>query len=288
MRLIRFSLGLTLAVTWSLSAYGAAIAAPPAPTTTCPAEASGSISGTGVAVGVGQVCIVVHPVQSGPATRWVDCRAGMGAECDAQIAACGAPTLSDRPRLEETVQADGSWSVTGRSCGSRGQVLSRPVGPSPVDAYARVVRLLPVPRVAVAPGHGPTLVNIETIFWVDSAADRSLGTVNLLGALVRLRISVASVAWSFGDGGSVVSPNLGRAYTLADPCSTAQCAGYFGHTYATTGAFAVRARITWRGQFSVDGGPWRDVRSPAGGAEVTGPVSTVPVRVVQARGVLIG
>jgi hypothetical protein len=129
---------------------------------------------------------------------------------------------------------------------------------------------------------------MQTIFWVNSAADQSLGPVTLLGHQVGLRIHATATAWAFGDGITDTSAGLGRPYTAADGCGDAICAGYFGHTYASTGAMTISATVTWAGEFSVDGGPWRGIANPASGANtVDGPAATRPIAVIQARGVLV-
>jgi hypothetical protein len=160
---------------------------------------------------------------------------------------------------------------------------------TPFDAYAAVVKLVPSPAIGAAPGAGRTLVNIETIFWVNSGQDRDLGPATLLGHRVGLRIHARTSTWTFGDGSGDSAAGLGRPYEAADGCAAAQCEGYFGHTYVGTGAVVVTATVTWAGEFSVDGGPWRGIGNPVTGANtVDGPAATRPMTVVQARGVLVG
>jgi len=48
-------------------------------------------------------------------------------------------------------------------------------------------RLLPHPMIGSAPPGHVTLVNIETVLWVNTAPERQLGTVNLLGRRVDIR-----------------------------------------------------------------------------------------------------
>src|SRR5437879_13902460 len=94
-----------------------------------------------------------------------------------------------------TRQPDGSYQLTGHNCFTprRQRVTAN-------DAYEEVKRLVPHPAIGIAPPGGKTLVNIETLFWVSTAATRSLGTVTLLGHRVGLEATVQHVAWDFGDG----------------------------------------------------------------------------------------
>ncbi len=143
-------------------------------------------------------------------------------------------------------------------------------------------RLLPHPGIGTAPAGNVTLVNIETVLWVQTPADRTLGTVTLLGHRVTLRAHVQTVRWNFGDGTAGETSSPGKAYTDADPCRTAQCADYFGHTYLHTGEVAIAAQLTWTGQFRVDGGAWQPIAGT-----VTAAATSETIRVKEARGVLV-
>jgi hypothetical protein len=156
--------------------------------------------------------------------------------------------------------------------------------PQVTTAMAREAarRLLPHPLIGVAPRGGTTLVNIDTIFWIDSPADVELGTVDLLGYRVRLRAHLEHGDWSFGDGSAATSHGPGRAYVTSDPCRTARCAGYFTHAYRRTGSVVVAAQLSWSGRFSVDGGPWQDIPGAVDTA-----ATSAGLRIREARGVLI-
>jgi hypothetical protein len=184
----------------------------------------------------------------------------------------------------------GTWALNGFDCNVVPGTAAAPPPPqvTPFDAYAAIVKLVPSPAIGAAPGRGRTLVNMQTIFWVSAAADQSLGPVTLLGHQVGLRIHARTSTWSFGDGATDTSSGLGRPYSAADGCAEAICDGYFGHAYTGTGAMTVSATVTWVGEFSVDGGPWRGIANPETGADtVDGPAATRPITVIQARGVLV-
>jgi hypothetical protein len=243
---------------------------------------------------------------AGPKIEAVDCgkvKVGMILEnspnhfCAAVQGTCSVQSRAQAPTDPKATTVGylqqgptGSWVLNGFDC----NVVPGGAGPppppqvTPFDAYAAVLRLVPSPAIGAAPGKGRTLVNMQTIFWVNGGADEALGPAILLGHQVGLRIHARTTTWSFGDGATDASPGLGRPYTAADGCADAVCTGYFGHTYAGTGAMTVTATVTWAGEFSVDGGPWRGIANPASGADtVDGPAATRPITVIQARGVLV-
>ena len=153
---------------------------------------------------------------------------------------------------------------------------------TPEMARAEAEKLLPHPRIGTAPAGGVSLVNIQTVLWVDTGRDLTLGTVTLLGYRVTLRAHLQSVDWRFGDGQSDTTTDPGKAYSRDDPCRTVQCPDYFGHVYRSTGSLTIGAQLTWTGQFQVDGGAWQDIPGT-----VTAPATGTPLHVREARGVLV-
>jgi len=149
-------------------------------------------------------------------------------------------------------------------------------------ARAEAEKLLPHPTIGTAPAGGVSLVNIETVLWVDTQPDLTLGTVTLLGYRVTVRAHLQSVSWDFGDDAAETTSTPGKAYTKADPCRTVDCPQYFGHTYRATGHLTIGAQLTWTGQFQVDGGAWQDIPGT-----VTAPATARPIHIREARGVLV-
>jgi hypothetical protein len=167
--------------------------------------------------------------------------------------------------------------------GARCDVLSVQPRVTPLLARQEIEKLVPRPGIGVAPPGGKTLVNLQTVLWADTPADRGLGTVTLLGTYrVALRVHVQQVAWAFGDGATEVADGPGLPYRKGEHCTTVTCPGHFGHIYATTGTMTITERVTWSGQYSVNGGAWQDVAGT-----VKGPAATAQVTVLQARGVLV-
>lgn len=245
---------------------------------------------------------VAQPGRDGsqtPVTQVFDCghRSGAGGVVNAQgetfqeinclhtLASCMlAPGEKALPNttvtMTATQQGDGTWTVTSTNCASpKGTAQPQVTG---VDVRQEAQKLVPHPTIGTAPPGGTTLVNIETLLWVDTPSSRPLGTVTLLGHQVQITVALASVAWTFGDGHSETTPDAGTPYDRADPCSAKLCDDYWGHVFTTTGAHVITATITWTGTYRVDAGPAQTIPGT-----VTGPPSTVTITARQARGILV-
>lgn len=229
-----------------------------------------------------------------PPTRVVDCgprlvRGGViavpGDVCSQVRSVCGVASsrqLPTDPFLTTTGTSQpapgGGWEQVGLDCSAR-SAAPQVTG---VLVMQEVRRLVPHPRIGVAPPGGVTLVNIQTLLWADTASEQSLGTVVLLGHRVALQVRVARVDWDFGDGQSETTDGPEPRYDPAAGCRTVTCPGYWGHTYASTGAMTIAATVTWSGAYRVDAGAWLAIPG-----EVTGPAVTAALTVKQARGVLV-
>jgi hypothetical protein len=160
--------------------------------------------------------------------------------------------------------------------------LTQPM-PSAQALRQQALRLLPAVRIGSA-WSTRALVNAQTILWADTAANRALPTVTVVGRRVALRISFDHATWSFGDQHTDTTRSPGKTYnTTTDPCNTAQCPQYYGHTYTATGPVTITLNIAWRAQFSLDNTTWTDVDPGA----LTGPPSIHNLTVVQARSTLV-
>src|SRR5215471_7822259 len=197
--------------------------------------------------------------------------------CDAQTQATGVP---HQQYVRMVKQPDGTWSTTGSECDPVSN--APPPAVTPLMVWQQAQRLIPTAPIGLAPRHD-TLVNMETIMWVATARQRTLPTVVILGRPVSVQISVDHVTWDFGDGRTGTSNGPGRPYDAAhDPCKTAQCADYDGHTYTTTGHLTVTATVTWKATFQVDGGPVTAIPGT-----LDGPGSAAALLVQEARSVLV-
>ncbi|MDP9093739.1 MAG: hypothetical protein M3N95_12605, partial [Actinomycetota bacterium] len=224
------------------------------------------------------------------ATQWFPCGAriagvavptGLGSVCQAVALLCApvAPTVSAPPTTGATVTTPpGGTPTMAVNCNVP------PATPqiTPAMVAQEVQRLVPHPQVGIAPPGGITLVNIQTLLWVDTPGDLSLGTITLVGQRVQLRVHVARVDWSFGDGSSASATSPGRKYDAATPCITPTCPDYWGHVYSSPGSMTVTAQVTWSGEFRIAAGAWQLIAGT-----VTGPTQSTTLAVRQARGVLV-
>lgn len=229
--------------------------------------------------------------------EWLDCgvisdAGSAGAECQQAAQTCYVDRLAaDLPvpgvndethyEVELTRQADGTWLVTDTRC----LIPNQNAQPAPDyggAAYQQIRKLVPSPKIGIAPAGGATLVNIQTLLWLDTKPDLDLGTATLLGASVELRAHLDHVTWDFGDGESDTTHDPGRAYTEADPCDTKLCDGYWGHVYAHRGPVTISATATWTGEYRVGAGAWQAIPGQA-----TAAPATTNLTIKQARGVLV-
>lgn len=142
--------------------------------------------------------------------------------------------------------------------------------------------MIPSAAIGLAPNTA-TLVNIQTIMWVNAPATQVLPQVQILGRAVRITITLDHVDWTFGDGSGATERGAIKAYDKVNaPCKTRQCPGYFGHEYAHRGAVTVGATAQWTARFTVDGGGTVTIPGTIGG-----PAAAAALAVKQARAVLV-
>jgi hypothetical protein len=195
--------------------------------------------------------------------------------CDQAAQEAGRP---HRNFVRVVKQADGTWMLNGVEC----DPVAGPPRVTPLMVWQRASRLIPATPIGLAP-RVSTLVNIQTIMWVDTTAARTLPTVAILGQPVTIHISIDHVAWDFGDDHAESSHGPGKPYdSRGDPCKTYQCPHYYGHTYTSTGRMTVTATATWRAAFRVDGGALTTIPGT-----VAGPTTAAGILVCEARSVLV-
>ena len=230
------------------------------------------------------------PISSGVAlqTKVIDCGRPSSQDNGFWDVRCGAPKVCVDPadpkqtpfnEFATLIKQGNTWIVQSVWC---------PADANPVPTRAAIrdqaLRLLPHVDIGSA-WPGTALVNAETVLWAKTDANRTLRTVTVVGKQVQLRIAFDHATWNYGDGSSDTWKSPGKAYDKAgDPCNTAQCADYSGHTYTHTGTVRISLTVAWHAQFSLDGGgTWTDVDDAA----LTGPAITHTVVLKQARGVLV-
>lgn len=226
----------------------------------------------------------VSPAGSAPATRTITCdlTGAISAECAGAAASCMRPAPAPSvpvARVEEQQAPDGSWRQTGVTCNA---YANDALAVTPDMVRQEVLRLLPTVPIGVAPADGPTLVNMETIFWAPTPAQRQLGPVSILGQPVAITIRFDHAAYDFGDGTSATTRSPGTPWSRA-VCSTPQCPTLDGHTYLRAAdRVTTRSTVSWTASFSVAGG----AAQPIPGT-VDGPTATHDLQVLEGRSVLV-
>lgn len=193
--------------------------------------------------------------------------------CSYAVAACeglgpGPLTYQWRRPVAPTLRR---WQLVGSTCYGPGEAAPPRPGVT-VDvvrsAFARTPFRRPV--LIVQPPGGVTLIRLDTFFQASfpgtGYGSGQIHTVTLLGRSVRIRVSAAEYRWDFGDGSPVLSTtSAGGPWPDGD----------VRHVYTRPGEYTVQAKVVYRGDFSVEGGPWLPVHS-------TVPLAAPPVRLIVA------
>ena len=131
------------------------------------------------------------------------------------------------------------------------------------------------PTVHIQPEGNVTLVTLATYFEVSwptaGFQPGEIDTITLLGNPVRIRPTVQSYTYVFGDGtssGATTSP--GGPYPDGD----------ITHAYPKAGTYDTHIDITYGGEFSVAGGAWVPIPDTV---TVAGPVQPLTVKTARAR-----
>jgi hypothetical protein len=172
--------------------------------------------------------------------------------CTYSLATTGLDPLYASQQLEANL-----FSVT---CGSYTDVRllrtgpdGQPLQPGPtVDPFQLALSArdrLPVPQGAIEANPSRSLVGLPTFFWYSGYDGRPLTrTVSAFGVSAEVEATPTSYRWAFGDGSTMTSEGLGRAYPARSPISHTYQTAYQDVTATCTFAFTVR----WR----TGGGPW--------------------------------
>jgi hypothetical protein len=145
-----------------------------------------------------------------------------------------------------------------------------------------IIRLLRPPAIGVSPNTGTGLVNLKTLFWIDTATTVSLGRSALIGFPVELRVTYDRTEFDFGDGADdILQPTPGTAYDPGHDCGV--CAAEFGHTYTAPGTVTITAHTYWQGQYRISGQPW----TPIPGTVTALQPATTTLAIAQARSTLV-
>ena len=174
-------------------------------------------------------------------------------------------------RVDTGADVYGPWEQAGTTCypdvvpGKRAPQLTLAM-----IEHAWSVTPFAKPQVSIQPVGNRTLVTLPTYFrasWPDAGyAPGEVRTVTLVGHAVRIKPTLKSNTFDFGDGStSGPTRSMGGTYPAGD----------IRHAYDAPGSFTTSVRTTYGGQYSVDGGAWADL---PGTTVVAGPAE--PLRVL--------
>ena len=143
------------------------------------------------------------------------------APCTYTLATTGLDGLYASQQLEANL-----FSIT---CGSYTDVRllrtgpdGQPLQPGPtVDPFQFALSArdrLPVPEGVIEANPTRSLVGLPTLFWYSGYDGRPLTrTVSAFGVSVEVEATPTSYRWAFGDGATLTSEGLGRAYAARSP-----------------------------------------------------------------------
>ncbi|HEV2887388.1 MAG TPA: hypothetical protein VGX49_10785 [Jatrophihabitans sp.] len=153
--------------------------------------------------------------------------------------------------------------------------------PSAAALRDEVIRLLHPPALGVSPSTGTALINLRTLFWVNTSTQVDLGRAALIGFPVSLRVTYDRAEFDFGDGSTdTLAAIAGTPYDPATDCGP--CTDRFGHNYTVRGPVTVTARVYWHAQFRIGTGAWTDIP----GEVTANQPSQTTLTVKQSRGTL--
>jgi hypothetical protein len=134
--------------------------------------------------------------------------------------------------------------------------------PSTTALRDEIIRLLHPAPIGISPDTGTGLVNLKTLYWINTATTINLGRSALLGFPVELRVHYHHTDFDFGDGSTdTLQPGPGSPYNPAQDCGA--CTEQFGHTYSQPGPITVTAHTYWNAQYRISGQPWTDLPAPS-------------------------
>lgn len=149
---------------------------------------------------------------------------------------------------------------------------ARAIGTVFTPGVARsAVENIPMPGLALhVQPQGPTLVNVDTIFWTDPAPFTT--SIDLLGHEIRVEATPNTFTWVHGDGSSQTTSSAGAPYPARD----------IAHRYMRPSDVRARVDTTYEVRFSIDGGGWDDL-----GQALTASGPATPIHVREAAPILV-
>lgn len=167
----------------------------------------------------------------------------------------------------------GTWELVGPTC------FRTDVPPRSGESAAELTEAMileqfhrtdfALPTMSIEPPDGRTLVNLPVFYqltWpTDGYEPGEIDTTDIIGFEVRIRPTLDSATYHFGDGES-----LGPTSSLGGPYPS----GDITHEYTSAATVEPHITVVYGGEVSVDGGPWSTI---PGTATIDGPVSPLDV-----------
>ena len=161
--------------------------------------------------------------------------------------------------------------MTGQVCLTAEEAATQNQNPLPAVTLEDFRRIPWPPGVVhIQPTNGRTLVNVPTNVYLDAITRTQ--QLNLLGQNVTVRATPTTYTWNFGDGAKLRTSDPGHAYP--DLRTT--------HTYTAPATTIITLTTTYRGDYSINGGPW----IPIDGT-VDIPTAPVPLTVIATHNELV-
>lgn len=185
-------------------------------------------------------------------------------------------------RVADDTGPIGTWEPLGPTC-FRSDVPPRSGESSPELTEAMILEQFhrtdfALPTMSIEPPDGRTLVNLPVYYelvWPEEGFEPGeVDTTDIIGFEVRIRPTLDSATYHFGDGTSA-----GPTTSLGGPHPT----GDITHEYAAATTVEPYITVIYGGEVSVDGSPWATI---PGTATIEGPLS--PLDVLTSRNRLYG
>lgn len=120
------------------------------------------------------------------------------------------------------------------------------VAPYPVVISEVKKFLTTTGEIGIQPSQNQHTVNMTGVFW--STAERHIVEAPILGRVFQVRFTPINYRFDFGDGSEPIdSPAPGAPY----PDKT------ITHIYLQPGEYTTTLTVTWTGEFSIDGSPFK-------------------------------
>lgn len=187
--------------------------------------------------------------------------------CEENVPGSSGPYSIIYRRVADESGALSGWERVGPTCFTP-QVPARSGEGVPELTEAMVVEQFhrtqfSLPTASLEPPDNRVLVNLPVYYelvWPEQGfAPQEIDTVDILGYAVRIRPTLSSVTYHFGDGSSEgPTTSLGGGYPNGD----------ITHEYVQAGDVAPHITVVYGGEYSVNGSAWATI---PGTATIEGP-----------------